>query len=81
MKVFAIDLDGTALVYPEKVNALYEHPDHLILIYTARSSSIRERTERELREAGIKYHALIMDKVRADVYIDDKNEGGLRWPS
>lgn len=81
MKVFAIDLDGTALVDPGKVNQLYEHPDHFIVIYTARSSSIREMTEKELRQAGVRYHALVMDKVRADVYIDDRNAGGLRWPS
>ena len=79
MKVIAIDCDMTALEYPEKVNSLYENPDNFIVIYTARSSSIRKQTEQELLEKGIKYHALVMDKLRADVYIDDKNEGGLRW--
>ena len=79
MRVVAIDCDGTALKSPENVNSLYENPDNFIVIYTARSSSIRKQTEQELLEKGIKYHALVMDKLRADVYIDDKNEGGLRW--
>ena len=79
MKVIAIDFDGTACKYPEKVNALYENPQNLIVIHTARSSSIRKETEEELLALHIKYHALVMDKLRADVYIDDKNEGGLRW--
>ena len=79
MKVIAIDCDRTALQYPEKVNTLYENPNNFIVIYTARSSFIRECTEKELLEKGVKYHALVMDKIRADVYIDDKNEGGLKW--
>jgi hypothetical protein len=80
MKVIAIDLDGTALSHPSKVNALYEDKNNLIIIHTARSCSIREKTEEELHNKGIKYHALVMDKLRADVYIDDKNQGGLQWP-
>lgn len=79
MKVIAIDLDGTALVRPGLVNLLYENPNNFIVIYTARSKSIREKTEEELLAAGIKYHALVMEKMRADVYIDDKNAGGLQW--
>lgn len=80
MKVIAVDYDGTASLYPEKVNALYEQEFNFIVIHTARSSSIRKETEKELNQLGIKYHALVMDKIRADVYIDDKNQGGLQWP-
>jgi uncharacterized HAD superfamily protein len=80
MQVFAIDMDGTALDNSKIVQELYEHPNHLIIIHTARSSSIRKETEAELRRHGIPYHALVMDKLRADVYIDDKNAGGLIWP-
>lgn len=80
MKVIAIDLDGTAINNPGKVNALFENPCHFIVIYTARSSSIRKETEQELASLGIRYHALVMGKMRADLYIDDKNEGGLKWP-
>lgn len=79
MKVIAIDFDNTASIYPENVNKLYENPDNLIVIHTSRSSSIRQKTEEELNKLGIKYHALVCDKLRADVYIDDKNCGGLNW--
>lgn len=80
MRVIAIDLDDTALVHPNKVNELYESKNNLIIIYTARSSSIRKQTEKELRDLGVKYHALVMEKLRADIYIDNKNVGGLQWP-
>lgn len=80
MRVIAIDFDETASAFPEKVNKLYENPNNLIVIYTARSERVRERTVRELHELKIKYHALVMGKLRADVYIDDRNEGGLKWP-
>ena len=81
MRVLAIDLDGTALAEPERVRELYENPDNVIIIYTARSASIRKETEEELSKANIPYHSLVMGKLRADVYIDDKNEGGLKWPT
>lgn len=80
MKVIAIDLDGTAKKYPQKVNALYEDPENFIVIYTARSPTIRKSTETELASLGIRYHALVMGKLRADVFIDDRNAGGLIWP-
>lgn len=82
MKVIAIDVDGTALDQPSRVNALYDNPNNFIVLYTARNgATMREQTENELLCAGIRYHALVMDKLRADVYIDDKNAGGLRWPT
>ena len=80
MKVIAVDFDETASVNPEAVNKLYEDPDNFIVIHTARSSSIRKETEKALSDLSIKYHALVMDKLRADVYIDDRNVGGLKWP-
>lgn len=80
MKVIAIDLDNTASIYPEKVNELYENPNNFIVIYTARSSAIRLQTEQFLYKLNIRYHVLQMDKLRADIYIDDKNVGGLQWP-
>jgi len=79
MKVLAIDLDKTALTFPEKVNQLYDDANNFIVIYTARSASLRQLTEQELCKAGINYHALVMQKLRADIYIDDKNQGGLKW--
>jgi len=80
MQVIAIDLDGCAMECPAKVRALYENPENFIIIYTARSHMIREKTEQELHQLGIPYHALVMEKLRADEYIDDKNCGGLQWP-
>jgi len=80
MIVIAIDFDGTARKFAEKVNSLYENPENFIVIYTARSPSIRIQTENELIELGIRYHALVMGKIRADMYVDDKNVGGLLWP-
>lgn len=79
MFVISIDIDGTALCNVDKVNKLYENPNNFIVLYTARSSKIRVDTEIELLKNGIKYHALVMDKLRADIYIDDKNAGGLQW--
>jgi hypothetical protein len=79
MKVIAIDLDGTALECVDKVNALFEDKNNFIVIHTARSNSIRSQTEVELAALGLKYHVLKMEKLRADIYIDDKNSGGLNW--
>lgn len=80
MIVIAIDYDGTASLNPDKVNSLFEDSRNFIVIHTARSNSIRKETEQELSALGIKYHALVMEKLRADIYIDDKNQGGLQWP-
>jgi len=79
LNVIAIDFDGSAASYPDKVNELFEDKRNLIVIHTARSRTIRDQTEKELEKLGIHYHVLVMDKLRADVYIDDKNAGGLRW--
>ena len=79
--IYAIDIDGTALKYPEKVNEIYDWPLSLVVLYTARPECEREKTIKQLKDKGIRYHALVMDKLRADVYIDDKNEGGLQWPT
>ena len=80
MNVLAIDFDGTAKEHPNKVNHLFEDHDNFIVIYTARSPIVRKQTEEELAKAGIRYHALVMGKLRADTFIDDRNQGGLQWP-
>lgn len=80
MKVIAIDFDGTASDFPDKVNNLFDNQENLIIIHTARPEYLRAETEKQLNEKGIRYHCLKMDKIRADLYIDDKNAGGLRWP-
>jgi len=80
MRVIAIDLDGT-LVNKGKpikkiiniVNKLYEKKDTIVIIHTSRNSTIRERTIEYLKILGVNYHLLVMDKLRADYYLDDKN--------
>ena len=56
------------------VNMLYDQ-GHTIKIFTARGSSsgidYRDRTEKQLKEFGVKYHELIFGKPSADVIIDD----------
>jgi uncharacterized HAD superfamily protein len=80
MNVIAIDFDRTASDYPEQVNKLFDDQMNFIIIHTARPGYLREITEQQLKEKDIKYHVLVMDKIRADLYIDDRNEGGLKWP-
>lgn len=80
MKVYAIDFDGTASLNPEAVNKLYDNQNNFIIIHTARPAYLRKLTITQLAEKGINYHTLVMNKIRADVYIDDKNQGGLQWP-
>lgn len=45
---------------------------HSVFIWTARDESRRPQTERWLKEWGVYYHALVMDKLSADMYVDDK---------
>ena len=80
MKVIAIDFDGILFINDKplidninKLNNLFENKDNFIVIYTARSKNIRNKTEELLERYKIKYHALVMEKIRADYYIDDKN--------
>jgi len=75
MKVIAVDLDGVLdiPINREKVNFLFEDKNNFIVVYTARSYSIFHETRELLNKWGVKYHALVMEKIRADMYIDDKN--------
>lgn len=80
MNVIAYDLDGTLLNSDgtpitreiEKLNALFECSNNFIVIHTARSYTIFHETRRLLFALGIKHHALVMEKMRATRYIDDK---------
>jgi hypothetical protein len=71
--VIAIDIDGTAIENPEKVNNLYLRKDTVIILNTSRPEFLRAQTVKELQSLGIMYNALVMDKLKADFYIDDKN--------
>ena len=73
MIVIAIDVDGTALHHPQKVNDLYLRKDTFVVLHTSRPEFLRKKTVEELSSMGILYNALVMDKLKADFYIDDKN--------
>jgi len=80
VKVYAIDLDGTLVNKGmpikkniDKCNKIYETKENMVIIYTARNPTIRNQTIEYLRILGVKYHLLVMNKLRADCYIDDRN--------
>ena len=84
--VISIDFDETIydnknkeVINKNKINKLFENPDNFIAVYTSRSYSQFELIRRILINNEVKFHALICEKIRADVYIDDKNNGGIRW--
>lgn len=75
MNVIACDLDGV-LDVPEnviKLNALFEDKSNFIVIHTARSYSILMRHENTYISWVLNIMPLVMEKIRADIYIDDKN--------
>jgi len=79
MKIYAIDLDGTlakaglpVIHTVAAVNRLYEEKGNMIIIHTSRNETIRERTVDYLKQLGVNYHLLVMGKLRADVYVDDR---------
>jgi uncharacterized HAD superfamily protein len=84
--IYVIDIDGTlckeehrfweyekAEPYKEainKVNALFGRGNHII-IHTSRFKDDIEVTRDWLNKYKVRYHHLIMDKPRADVYVDN----------
>ena len=66
-----------------KVNSLYSK-GHQIILMTARGMTSKKDytdfTENQMKEFGIKYHQLIMNKKpKADFYIDDKAVNVVDW--
>jgi len=67
----------------EKVNELYDQ-GHTIIFQTARGmgrsknstayayTAFEEKTKKQLREWGVKYHRLFLGKPAGDIYVDDK---------
>lgn len=43
-----------------------------IIVYTARGEELREATQNWLDHNGVNYDKIVMDKLDADMYIDDK---------
>jgi hypothetical protein len=81
MKVIVFDLDGTIIKNDKRtkvagvMDELFENPNNFIVVYTARSYNIFHETRDLLSSHKIKYHALVMEKIRADYYVDDKGVG------
>jgi len=83
--LIAVDLDGTLSEgecwgaedpKPKQdmidfINSLYIKGYHII-IYTARFRDFFQLTEAWLIKHRVRYHALCMNKMGADLYIDDK---------
>lgn len=55
----------------EYVNGRY-HQGDTVIVHTARSEDYRAQTQRWLDEWGVLHHALRMNKLSADTYLDDK---------
>lgn len=87
MSCYAVDLDGVlceiAINTPvkdhvpiihnvTKVNQLYDQ-GHTVIIHTSRRENLRTSTELWLNKYGVKFQALVMNKLKADFYIDDRN--------
>jgi len=84
--IYAVDIDGTLCKeehrwweYDEakpyiqaiyKVNALFSQGNYII-IHTARPEKDRNVTQKWLDRYKVRYHELVMDKPRADVYLDN----------
>jgi len=58
------------------INSLYDQGD-TIIYWTARGATTgidwRVVTEKQLKDWGVKYHELYLDKPAYDLFIDDKN--------
>ena len=72
-------------VYPDavkRINKLYDD-GHTIVYWTARGTVTgidwRELTEKQLKEAGAKYHELKFGKPAFDIFIDDKAINSYEW--
>lgn len=79
--IWAVDFDLTLIDKEgkpmsesvKKVNELYENPSNFIVIHTARSYSMFHEIRQILLNHGIKHHAIVCEKIRASIYVDDKS--------
>jgi len=75
-KIERFDWEYLLSIEPDKemvksINELYEN--NTIYIHTGRQHKFKQITKIWLDKIGIKYHYLIMDKLTAEVYIDDRS--------
>jgi len=87
MSCYAVDLDGVLceitadtaikdhIPIPGNIDQINKYYDqgHTIIIHTSRRENLRTETEQWLNTYGVKYQALVMNKLKADYYIDDRN--------
>lgn len=83
MKVIAVDFDNTLTkevdkfqipnkVVIERIKSLYDK-NNIIIIHTSRKWEDARFVVGWLNDNGIRWHGLRMEKLKADVYLDDKN--------
>lgn len=86
MSCYAVDIDGilceiSSLPFAQRqpirkniaaINKLYDE-GHTIILHTSRLNEDRTDTEYWTRLHGIKYQAIVYNKLKADHYIDDRN--------
>lgn len=86
------DYPNAGIIKPkakEVINRLYDE-GHKIMIWTCRSHEALETAKEYLKECGVKYHVINENhpdlierwqhdtrKMSADIYIDDKQLGGI----
>ncbi len=84
MKTEGMDYEGATSISENinKINVLFDQ-GHTITVWTARGAKTgidwRDLTEKQLDEAGLKYHYLRLDKPPFDVFIDDKAINARSW--
>ena len=85
--IYAVDIDGVLCQegsFPnyhkavplreniDKVRKLFE-TGHEVILYSSRFEEDREVTEQWLTKHSVRYSRLILGKIRADIYVDDRN--------
>lgn len=64
-------VDDVNQVLIDKLNRHYAQGD-LVLLETGRHWNHLEDTLKQVKDAGIKYHTIVLGHIPADVYINDK---------
>ena len=62
----------------EAIKCLYKE-GHIIVFHTARNYASKQVTKRWLVKYGFPFHHIVMDKLIAHVYVDDRAINGCNW--